>query len=97
MPMNEITHANATAQTARGCRNGLATGPCAAVMWALPTDRGGTDPGLPNPACLYRPAAAHDGGEPAAWDAPGAERLDSRVKRPGPVDLYQRADEFNGR
>ena len=36
MPMNEITHANATAQTALGCRNGLvpacSAGACAAAF-----------------------------------------------------------------
>jgi hypothetical protein len=32
MPMNETTQANATAQTARGCLNGLGATPCAAVI-----------------------------------------------------------------
>jgi hypothetical protein len=35
MPINETTHANATAQTARGCLKGLTRGASGVDVWEL--------------------------------------------------------------
>jgi hypothetical protein len=50
MPMNEMTHANATAQTARGWRNGLG----AAALWGGPACAGTRAFGGVVMAQLYR-------------------------------------------